>query len=287
MSATVYQIVTDQIIKKLEAGTVPWHRPWSGGEEFSPRNYASKKPYRGANVFMLGVQGYECPYWLSFKQVEERKGHVRKGEHGSIVVFWKWLDKPEEGGEDAAPKRGKVPVLRYYRVWNLEQCDGINWEKPIVTDNGLSPIDRCEKVVSRMPKRPEIVHREHKAYYRPATDTVNMPKFGTFDRAEDYHTTLFHELTHATGHESRLNRKSIGQMNAFGSSEYAKEELVAEMGAAFLCGHTGIENRTLDNSASYIASWLKRLRNDPKLVIHAAAQAQKATDFILGRKFED
>jgi antirestriction protein ArdC len=280
----VEEIITARIIEKLEAGTVPWHRPWSGSD--MPKNLITKKEYRGVNVFILSAMGYGSPYWVSFKQAKELGGAVRKDEHGCPVVFWKWIET-EELLADGTKVKGSHPMLRYYTVFNVQQIDGIDEKKiPALAEkyNEREKIESCENVVANMPKRPEIIFDYAQAFFRPATDTVNMPKIETFDSSEEYYSTLFHELTHSTGHETRLNRRGSDVPRHFGDKEYSKEELIAEMGAAFLCGHCQIENKTIDNSASYIANWLKKFRDDAKMVIMAGGAAQKAVDFILGRK---
>jgi antirestriction protein ArdC len=219
-------------------------------------------------------------YWLTLKQANERGGSIRKGEKSTSVVFWKWLQPSAatDDTEDTAVKQ--IPLLRYYNIFNLEQCRGI--ASPAMADKGpFTPIEICEKLVNNMPQRPTIDHGEPLAYYRLRDDSINMPQPECFDGAEAYSSTLFHELTHSTGHESRLNRHKEEQANCeFGSPEYSKEELVAEMGTAFLCGVCGIENKTVDNSAAYVASWLRKLQNDKQMVILAAAQAQRGADFI-------
>jgi len=276
----VYELITDRIMEKLEQGCVPWHKPWAGNSEY-PKNMITKKEYRGINVFTLSCAGYASPYWLTYKQAKELGGNIQKGEKGSPVVFWKWLEKKSDDDETEE----KIPMLRYYTVFNVCQTEGID-EKKIpalaIKYNELEKIEICEQVIARMPKRPEIVHKEQRAYYRPSNDTLNMPLFESFDDAEKFYSVIFHELTHSTGHQSRLNRKGITEITNFCSKEYSKEELVAEMGAAFLCGHCQIENKTIDNSAAYIKSWLSELHDDKKMVVVAAAQAQKAADFILG-----
>ena len=195
------------------------------------------------------------------------------------MVFWKMLDRNDEKGE--GEKKDRVPLLRYYKVFNLEQCDKVNPSfLPQRETNEFEPIERCDQVLANMPKRPKIVHGGGRAMYCPVKDTVTMPNTVSFDSPEFYYSTLFHELTHATGHASRLSRTGITEPIHFGSDPYSREELVAEMGAAFLCGHCGIENRTIEESAAYIQGWLDRLRDDRKLIVHAATQAQKACDFI-------
>lgn len=282
MKNTVYEIITDRIISMLNRGVVPWHKPWVGGAALAlPKNLHSGKPYRGVNTFLLHSMEFASPYWLTFNQALQRGGAVRKGEKSTPVVFWKWL----EPGEDA-PDKKKIPMLRYYSVFNVEQCDGIEYPKPEAPATfDFNPVGRAEQIVAGMPNKPEVLFRGDSACYRPATDLILMPEPSRFRSSEEYYSTLFHELTHATGHASRLNRSGVadkGEHNQFGTDPYAREELVAEMGAAFLCGHSGIVDRTLDNSAAYISNWLARLKNDAKLIVTASAQAQKAADYILG-----
>ncbi len=295
MGKDVYSIITEQIIEKLESGVVPWHQPWSGANGASPRNLISNKPYRGINVFLLGFQGYESPYWVSFNQCKKAGGKVKKGSKSSMAVFWKWFDAEESDPSDPDSTRTvKRPFLRYYRVFNTEQCEGISHKRvkelrESETDTfDFDPIEACESVVSGMPNAPQIEHIENRAYYRPSTDTVNMPKAERFELTEEYYSVLFHELCHSTGHESRLNRRPSTEIRAFGDREYSQEELVAEMGAAFLCGVTGIENKTIDNSAAYLDNWLGVLtdKKNRKLLVMAGAQAQKAADCIQGITFD-
>ena len=281
----VYEMVTDRILEALENGTVPWRKPWRGGTAAgSPVNLKSKKAYRGINVFVLHLQGFSSRYWATFKQAKDLGGKVRKGSKGTPVVFWKWIDKKGKDDDGNEIVLDRYPILRYYTVFNLDQIDGIDDPDAKAADDTpakFNPIEAAEKIVDEMPNRPEITHNEPRAYYRPSTDTVNMPKPELFDVPAEYYSTIFHELTHSTGHESRLNRDGITKLAAFGDDNYSQEELVAEMGAAFLCGHAGIENETIDNSAAYIDGWRKKLSTDKKLVVYAAAQAQKAADYIL------
>lgn len=292
----VYEIITSRVLAMLETGVVPWQKPWTTANagDCLPRNLASGKPYRGVNVFLLHAMSYASPFWLTYRQAEELGGHVRKGEKATPVVFWKWLElESEERDEQGKPKSERVPMLRYYSVFNVAQCDGIEAPQPEGSDatkRTHTAIETAEQIVASMPKRPAIAHGGNRACYSPALDRVDMPQAETFDTGEHYYSVLFHELTHATGHESRLKRKSVagsdGEWSAFGSTPYAREELVAEMGASFLSGQAGIVERTLDNSAAYIAGWLERLKDDHKLVVIAAAQAQRAADFILNVRHE-
>jgi antirestriction protein ArdC len=198
-----------------------------------------------------------------------------------MVVFWKLLEKPA-ANSTAENDTDYIPMLRYYRVFNLDQVTGI--DKPAGELPAFEPIAEAEAIAGKYQAQIAVTHSGTRAYYQPSTDSINMPERQTFDGAAEYYSTLFHEFTHSTGHASRLNRPGITETHYFGDEIYSKEELVAEMGAAMLCGVVGIENRTIKNSASYIQSWLSKLRDDKKLVIHAAAAAQKASDFILGRR---
>jgi antirestriction protein ArdC len=288
MKNDAFQVITDRIVGLLEKGIVPWQKPWQGGE-MMPRNLVSKKGYRGANVFLLHAMSFNSPFWLTFNQARELGGCVKKGERACPVVFWKWLEA-DAPGEPTGTKN--VPFLRYYSVFNVAQCEGIPPDKiPDLkgSERAHSPIVEAERIVADMPKKPEIRHGGGRACYSPSFDRVEMPQPETFRSGQDYYSVLFHELTHSTGHQSRLSRKGVasseGEWSAFGSTPYAREELVAEMGAAFLAGHAGIVERTIENSAAYVQSWLQRLKDDSKLVVQAAAQAQKAADFILGRQF--
>lgn len=285
----VYQKVTDRIIEKLQFGVVPWQRPWEM-EVGAPANLVSKRPYRGMNIFLLSSLGFGSPYFLSFKQVKELGGSIRKGEKASLVVFSKWIEAKDDKGNIMVDEAGivrRVPILKYYYVFNVLQCEKIpenKIPKHEVMERTFNPIKQAETIVKVMPKRPAILYEEKRAYYSPINDTVHMPKRELFHSDEELYSTLFHELVHATGHESRLKRSGIFDSTFYGDNQYSREELVAEMGAAFLCTMSGIENKTIDNSANYINSWLQRLKNDRKLVVIAAGSAQKACDFILNRK---
>jgi antirestriction protein ArdC len=279
---TPYQIVTDQIIKQLESGVVPWRKPWQSVE---PTSLATLKPYRGLNVLLLASQGYASRYWVTFNQAKQLGGNIKQGEHSSIVTFWKrspYKVKDKQTGEDET-RQGFL--LRYYRVFNLEQTDGLaekfglqNPTKPVPS------IEKCDEIVAKMPNAPRR-EQSNAAWYRPLTDTVGMPCRDSFHGSEKFYSTLFHELAHSTGHPSRVGRDGIENVNSFASTSYSKEELIAEMASAFLCGIAGIAPVTLSNSASYLQSWISRLRGDSRLLMSAASHAQKAADYILDRKY--
>lgn len=281
MSAIAYERITDRIIALLEQGTVPWHKSWKVSTGL-PRNLITKKPYRGINVLLLVCGSYESPFWLTCRQANLLGGAIKKGEKACPVVFWKRLPVENEESEE---KRA-IPLLRYYHVFNVAQCEGLK--------NGHSSLEKVEtvpskpeEIVAAMPKKPAIKDGFTKAFYSLGEDYIAMPGRERFETSEHYYATLFHELIHATGHESRLNRPTLTEKGGFGSDPYCREELIAEIGAAFLCGQAEIAERTIDNSAAYIAEWLKRMKDDRKLIVQAAAQAQRAADFVLNRTFEE
>lgn len=280
-----YQLVTDRIVEALEAGIVPWHKPWRAIGGDSPTSLSTGKPYNGVNVWVLAatsmLRGYSSQYWTTFKQCKERGGSVRKGEKGTPVVFWKFLEKTDPTTGEV---NGKIPLLRYFTVFNTDQCDGIETptQEPLPARD---PIEACESIARGYVDSPTVNHGGNRAYYSPALDMIGMPRIEAFDTSEHYYGTLFHELAHSTGHVDRLARKSLVHPAPFGSEDYSKEELIAEMAAAFLCGEAGIEVN-VTHHASYIGSWLKSLKSDPKLVIQAAAAATKAAKMILGEPAE-
>jgi antirestriction protein ArdC len=316
----VYQEVADAIMAKLDEGVVPWRKPFPGYGRAGiqlPRNYNSNRPYRGINVFLLAFAGYESPYWLTFdgaklaayeqseraegrtpkklskdelRKLGAKVGGVRKGEKSTLVVFWKRIlvDDKENPG-----KKKVIPMLRYFRVFNVEQCDGIDpkrgaGEQPEEDVHTHDPIAEADWIVDRyliQDNAPSFSHGGNVAYYSPSADRVNVPELERFERREEYYSATFHEMVHSTGHEKRLKRKGIAQVG--GNHDYADEELVAEMGAAMLCGVAGIAPAVLDNAAAYIEHWRQKISDDPKLVVNAAARAQRAADFVLGTTFED
>lgn len=275
-----YEIVTEQIIKQLEQGVIPWRKPW---RTELPVNLISGKPYRGLNIFLLGSQGYGSRYWLTFNQANKLGGHIRKGERSSIVTFWHIGEEKVIRDANGTERKSKPFLLRFYRVFNVEQTEGIADKLGLI---GASPrvadLRQCESIVAGMPNPPRH-EQSGSAWYRPIVDTVGMPARALFTSAEEYYSTLFHELTHSTGHASRVGREGIENISAFGSESYSREELIAEMGAAMLCGLTGIAPSTIQNSASYLQTWINRLRGDSKLLVSAASAAQKSCDYILGK----
>jgi len=287
----VYELVTRRLIEKLEAGVVPWRRPWIGA-----CNLVSRRPYRGVNTLLLGNTRFDAPYWLTFKQALDLGGHVNKGERGELVVFWKVYDKRRGGGDDCGADEpgGDEPevehrfVLRYYYVFNVAQC-----ELPAGAVPAGPPLEAGADVDSIIAgylarRGPRLEHGGGRASYAPKLDLVRIPGATAFESGAGYASTLFHELVHSSGHSTRLARPEVmrlesGAGGVFGDCDYSREELVAEIGAAMLCGVAGIEyGAGLDNSAAYLAGWLQALRSDSKAVVYAAARAQRAADFVLG-----
>jgi antirestriction protein ArdC len=291
----VYAIVNEKIISLLEAGVVPWRKPWTSAG--LPRNLVSRKPYRGVNVFLLCASKYVSPFWLTLRQANELGGHVRKGEESTIVVYWK-VDNVIQRGEtsddveEPGAKARRRFLLRFYRVFNLEQCDlpqALTDKLPRIETHQHDPIQAVEKIIAEMPNPPEIVRAGSQAFYSPLTDRVTLPPRELFISAAEESATILHELLHASGAEKRLAREGLCEAAPFGSAVYSKEELIAEFGAAYLCAEAGISNAVLENQTAYIAGWLKTLKlgDDRKLLIHAAAQAQRAADYILNRLARD
>jgi len=288
-SKTVYAVITDRIIQALEEGVVPWRKPW---RTIKPCSLATGASYRGINRLMLElatlVRGYSSPYWLTFKQAQARGGTIRKGEKGWPCMFFKAIEKDDlaDTADDSSSAEKGPPrrvIARYYTVFNLDQCDGVTAPASPET-TPFNPIEACEMIVRRFePRGPAIHLGGNEAFYSPATDRVDLPLPQQFASPEHFHGTLFHECGHATGHPTRLARfETTSSMAAFGSQSYSQEELVAELTAAFLCAEAGISPPTLDQQAAYVQGWLARLRGDSRAVVTAAAQAQKASDFILG-----
>jgi antirestriction protein ArdC len=278
-----YSIVTERIIRLLEQGVVPWRKPWTAGN--IPCNLITLRPYRGINLLLLNMEGYNQNYFLSFRQVKALGGFVKKDEKAHLVVFWKPIQKKksEERPEDQDEKKERTRyVLRYYYVFNIEQCTGIEDRFiPKIEQHQHDPITACEEIIANMPEKPEIRHDENRAYYHKKHDYVNMPDFEYFVKAEAYYATLFHELVHSTGHEKRLNRKEIMEDSTFGDEMYSQEELVAEFGSCYLQSYSGAIHDNMVNSAAYIDHWIRVLKGNTKFIVHASSAAQKACDYIL------
>ena len=276
--ANVYEMVTDRIIAELEKGNIPWKRPWTGVRS-GAYNRITKKPYSIINQILLKYSGE----YATFKQWSELGGHIKKGEKSEIVVFWKIYQKEEINEETGEKEVRKIPVLKYYNVFHISQVEGV---KPLeVPFKEVEPIEEADKIITMYVNREHLDFKElpsNKAFYSPSRDRVVVPMKEQYENINEYYSTTFHELTHSTGHKNRLNRLQTGAVAAFGGEEYSKEELVAEIGSASLMNMLGIETtKTFRNSAAYIQSWLKVLKNDNKFIVSAASKAEKAVNYIL------
>lgn len=273
---TVYEIITGRIVELLDKGVIPWQMPW---DSKMPMNLVSGREYRGINIMLLSFTSFGSHYWLTFKQAKSMGGSVKAGATGFPVVFWSMIKVKDEETQ----KEKTVPFLRYHTVFNVKQCNNITVPQDS-TRTEFNPIEECERVIEGMPNRPEIKYGFNGACYIPSLDEVRMPNKESFHSTEEFYSTLYHEILHSTASEKRLNRNTINKAHAFGGTEYSFEELCAEIGSSFLCAHTGISSQTIKNNASYIGSWLKRLKDDKSLIIKAAGQAQKACDYILNKQ---
>jgi antirestriction protein ArdC len=279
----VYQLVTDQIMALLSQGIIPWQRPWN--DSGIPMNVLSKRQYRGINLWLLLSLNYEQQLYLTWDQLKSIGGSVIAGEKGHIVVYWQPVQKKAE--EEIAAKLQKVPLLRYYKVFNVSQCRNIPEDRipkiaRVISEN--DPLLECEAIIAGMPNVPRIQHKDQRACYHIETDVINMPKKKSFLFIEGYYSTLYHELVHSTGAEKRLGRKTLTDMVSFGTESYAMEELVAEIGSAFLSRFSGILPNAITNTVAYLDNWLGVFKKDKRFIITASGQSQKAIDFILNRQ---
>lgn len=281
MSTNVYQMVTDRIIAELEKGSIPWKRPWTGVNT-GAYNRISNKPYSLLNQILLGRDGE----WATFKQWTDLGGHIRKGEKSSFVVFWK-IQPYEDINADGEKVVKQIPLLRYYNVFHISQVDGVEPKsKPELKE--VEPIEAAETIKESYKEREHIRIIEtiaNGAGYDPVMDYIQVPCRKQYTDANEFYSTLFHEMVHSTGHKTRLDRLTSEDNLHFGSETYSKEELCAELGSAMLLNQIGIETpQTFKNSAGYIQGWLQRLRNDNKFIVSAASKAEKAVNFILGEQ---
>lgn len=282
MAISVYQLVTDRIIAELKKGNIPWKKPWTGIRS-GAYSRSTGKPYSVLNQMLLMKPGE----YLTYKQAQAAGGTIKKGEKSQIVVFWKPLEVTKEN-DDGSSTKEMIPILKYYNVFHIDQCEGV---KPRFTQEDFrpaNPITEAEAVLSCYSKRSGCSirnERQDRAFYRPSEDCIVLPMREQFPQIAEYYSTAFHEATHSTGHVSRLNRLNTSAF--FGSEDYSKEELIAEMGSAILMNELGIETPdTFRNSAAYIQGWLKALEDDSRLIVSAAGKAEKAVRLILNLEDE-
>ncbi|MFZ5693961.1 MAG: ArdC family protein [Pseudomonadota bacterium] len=288
MRRDVYERVTNQIVSELEKGVRPWMQPWSdehAAMRITRPLRANGIPYRGINVVMLWseavAKGYASPVWMTFKQAQEVGAHVRKGEHGSLVVYASSVTRTARDDDTGEESEREIPFMKGYTVFNVEQIEGLPAQYYAKPEPRIDPVQRIAHAESfAAATGAAIQHGGTMAYYSVTVDRVQMPPFETFRDAVSYYATLIHELTHWTRHPSRLDR-DLGRKR-WGDEGYAMEELVAELGAAFLCADLGLVPEQRDDHAAYIASWLKVLRDDKRAVFTAASHAQRAADYLHG-----
>jgi antirestriction protein ArdC len=280
MSRDIYQSITDRFVEQLKKGTVPWQKPW-----FGVQNMVSRKQYRGINALLLGSTEFQSPFWVSFKQALDLGGNIKKGEKSMPVIYYKLFDKRDEAGHVMVRGNGRtdrIPFIRWANVFNLDQTEGITPPAITTGQSAGQSLEKAAAIVANAKLCP-IHHTGFAALYSPKDDVIRMPSPSSFRSLEDYHLTLFHEMTHATGHSSRLDREGITQPAKFGSERYSKEELIAELGAAFLSNEAGIlTNLQFENSSAYLGSWIQKFQNDPRMIVSASSQAQRGADFVLG-----
>lgn len=288
----IYETITLRIIEAIEAGKNPWKKTWNGAALAS--NYVTKNQYRGINALLTNLSPYNTPYFMTFKQIKQKKGSLKKGCKGVPIVYYieKALDKEGKkiSGQEwrALPKEKQGAFWlqpRYYTVFNIEDVEGIDFKLPEL-ETQHSPIEAAEQVISNYATKTaltiEIKPGSNRCFYSPSADYVSMPSIKQFDTPEAYYMNMFHELTHSTGHKKRLNRAELTQMVAFGDKSYSKEELTAELGAAFVMTQLGLilpEHEM--NSAAYLRGWLTPLKNDKKFLFNAATKARAACELIL------
>lgn len=285
-TTNVYQMVTDRIIEELEKGSIPWQRPWHGTLNGAV-SYVTRRPYSFLNQILLGESGE----YLTFKQIKDLGGNIKKGAKSRFVVFYKMLEvvknstHPETGEE--VKNKEQIPILRYYNVFHINDTEGIESkiEQPAVCE--LQPIEKAEQIINDYVKRDGLkfeVIASNQAYYSPSSDRVVIPLMEQYDKVEEYYSTVFHELVHSTGHKNRCDRL-IAMVASKKSDSYSKEELVAEIGSSMLCNIAQLDlSKCFDNSVAYINGWLRQLKGDNHLIVFAAARAEKAVKYILNEK---
>lgn len=287
----VYNRVTDRIISDLEKGVRTWLKPWNAGHTAGKITRPLRHngiPYQGMNILLLWGEalekGYAAPIWVTFKQAQELGGHVRKGEKGSLVVYANKLTRTETDDKGEEVER-QIPFMKGYSVFNVEQIEGLPahyYGKPENLLPLAERLDHAERFIANTGIT--VQHGGNRAYYAPGKDLVQMPPFEAFKDRESYYSTILHEMIHATSHKTRLDRSFNAKR--FGDNGYAREELVAELGAAFLSADLGITPEVREDHAAYLAHWLKALKEDSRAIFSAAAHAQRAADFLQGLQKE-
>jgi antirestriction protein ArdC len=275
--------IAAKFVDALAQGIVPWRKPWRGGN-MTPRNPVTGTIYKGGNALYLGLvqamAGYSSGEWFTFKNAQAKGGNVKKGEKGSAIVFWSFIEKVNAKNG----KKEKIPFIRSSVVFNRDQCEGLPTAEIVPSE--IVPIVEAQRIADGMPNAPRVTHSADTegAFYVPSQDAVTMPNIERFINAESYYATLYHELAHSTGHDSRLKREGVSVAFNRTKESYSKEELIAEITSAFLCAEAGILDKVEENSIAYVTGWASKLQSEPRMILEAANSAQKAADYILGVK---
>ncbi len=281
-------MVTDRILEQMKQGIIPWHQPWIGGSAMAI-SYTTRKAYSMLNQLLLGKPGE----WLTWNQIQAKGGKVRPGAKSRFCVYCQFVEKPELD-EDGEKKRDGYLILKWYRVFHIDDTTGIESKCRVIEPNAdIVPILKADEVIHAYLEREESLKffneaESASAYYSPSRDVVVVPRLSQYELAEEYYSTAFHEFTHSTMHEKRCNRQSESTITRFGDADYSREELVAEIGSAMICNRIGIENeKAFRNSAAYVQSWMKALKDDNRMIVWAAKKAEEAARYILNEKSPD
>lgn len=273
-----HEVINERFIELLEKGVAPWRQPWQSRQRGLAINIVSGKKYTGCNFFITNFQEFNSSRWGTYQQFKKLGGQVKKGEKGTPIIFYTCLEKEGKEGEG----KEKIPFAKLSYVFNLDQVEGIKMDEvQTVKLNNHETIQACENAIKNFPLGfPKPIHKEDRAFYKPSLDIINLPEIGLFSSSQEYYHTYFHEAIHATGHERRLKREGVTNSNYFGNECYSKEELIAELGASYMSAHCGIDADIIENSSSYIAGWLKVLRENPRYITQSSAKAWKAYQYL-------
>lgn len=290
MKTNIHQIIAERISEQLEKGIIPWQKPWTslGVEGKGAINYVTRKPYSMLNQMLLMKEGE----YLTYKQITALGGKLKKGAKAGMVVFYAPQVVKKESAEatEEEQETSTYPLLRYYNVFHIDDVEGIESKIKTETVPTCQSIESAEKIINDYVRRETNLKFQNdkpsdRAYYSPETDSVVVPMLSQYLVPEEYYSTTFHEMIHSTMTESRCNRRSNMKLAAFGSEDYSREELVAEMGSAMLCAVAKLDcKKAFKNSVAYIQSWLKALNNDKKMIVWASSRAEKAAKYIIGKK---
>jgi len=262
MKNNIYEKITNLILAKLAAGVIPWRKSWIA---LAPKNFLSKNTYQGINFLLLSLSDNPCQYFITFKQCKDKGGHILKGSTGAPVLFWKIIENKTNGDE--------FPLIRYSTVFNLAQTSLFE-----VQPEEAGTLQTAQELFKNLAHVPQIKHNVSRAFYSPALDYISLPPLSQFETEAEYYSALFHEIIHSTGHSKKLNRFNPAGFTH--DEKYSFEELVAELGSAFLCSMCGIDN-TIENSAAYIQGWSRKLKSDDKLILRASTKAKNAVNYLL------